>query len=60
MCRIFITHLHGDHCFGLPGLLSLINQMRLFHNRGEMLHVYGPPGLGVRIALEGMFCNGIF
>ncbi|GMH39725.1 hypothetical protein BSKO_07623 [Bryopsis sp. KO-2023] len=43
--RIFITHLHGDHCFGLPGLLNLVSKIRLYHLKGEMLNIYGPPGL---------------
>lgn len=41
--RIFITHLHGDHIFGLPGLLS----SRSFQSseEHEALTLYGPPGL---------------
>lgn len=35
--HIFITHLHGDHCFGLPGLISSFN---LLGRRGK-LHLYG-------------------
>jgi ribonuclease Z len=37
--RIFISHLHGDHFFGLIGLL---NSMHLL-GRKEELHLYGPP-----------------
>lgn len=39
--RIFITHLHGDHIFGLPGLLG----SRSFLGGTEPLTVYGPVGI---------------
>lgn len=39
--KIFITHLHGDHIFGLPGLLS----SRSFQGGEAPLTVYGPVGI---------------
>jgi ribonuclease Z len=39
--HIFISHLHGDHCFGLPGLVS---SFRLL-GRDKPLHIYGPKGI---------------
>jgi len=41
---IFLTHLHGDHCFGLIGLLSTLGLL----GRTAELNVYGPQDL-VRI-----------
>ena len=39
--HIFISHLHGDHYFGLPGLLSTFHLL----GREKELHLYGPPAL---------------
>lgn len=39
--KIFITHLHGDHLFGLPGLLS----SRSFQGGESELVIYGPKGI---------------
>lgn len=35
---VFISHMHGDHLYGLPGLLSTMS----LHGRSEPLAVYGP------------------
>ncbi len=38
---VFISHLHGDHIFGLPGLIT-----SYFHySRTDDLHIIGPPGI---------------
>ncbi len=39
--HIFISHLHGDHFFGLPGLLSSMHLL----GRKQKLFIYAPPGL---------------
>lgn len=39
--KIFITHLHGDHIFGLPGFLS----SRAFQGGVEPLTIFGPVGI---------------
>jgi ribonuclease Z len=46
--HIFISHLHGDHYFGLIGLIS---SMALL-NREQPLHLFAPAGLEEIIALQ--------
>jgi ribonuclease Z len=38
---VFITHIHGDHCYGLPGLLASAGLL----NRTEELLIAGPPAV---------------
>lgn len=45
--HIFISHLHGDHFFGLPGLISTFRLL----GREKELHVYGPKGIKEAITL---------
>lgn len=39
--HVFISHLHGDHFYGLVGLLSTLGIL----NREKELHIYGPKGI---------------
>lgn len=45
--HIFISHLHGDHFFGLPGLVSTFRLL----GRETELHIYGPKGIKEAITL---------
>ena len=51
--KIFITHLHGDHCFGLPGLLSTLGQIGE-PDDGRVLDLYGPVGIAKMV---NTFCE---
>ena len=52
--HIFISHLHGDHCFGLPGLISTFGLL----GRTADLHIHSPKGLEELFApLLSFFCK---
>ena len=51
--HVFISHLHGDHFFGLIGLISTFALL----NRTTDLHVYGPKGIKEIINLQLRFSN---
>ncbi|MGB0836822.1 MAG: ribonuclease Z [Flavobacteriaceae bacterium] len=46
--HIFISHLHGDHFYGLVGLISTLSLL----NRAPDLHIYGPKGIKEIILLQ--------
>lgn len=46
--HIFISHLHGDHFYGLVGLISSFGLLQ----REKELHVYGPKGIKEIITLQ--------
>ncbi|MHC5201794.1 ribonuclease Z [Myroides sp. LJL119] len=51
--HIFISHLHGDHFYGLIGLISTFTLL----NRQADLHVYGPKGIKEVILLQLRLAN---
>ena len=51
--HIFISHLHGDHFYGLVGLISTF----MLLNRQTDLHVYGPKGIKEIILLQLRYSN---
>ena len=51
--HIFISHLHGDHFFGLVGLISTFRLL----NRENELHIYGPIGIKEIITLQLKLSN---
>ena len=51
--HVFISHLHGDHVYGLIGLVSTF----MLLNRVNDLHIYGPKGIKEIIALQLRLSN---
>ncbi len=51
--HVFISHLHGDHYLGLPGLLFSLHLL----GRKKDIHVYSPPGLKKIIQMQFRLCK---
>lgn len=56
LTHIFISHAHGDHCFGLPGLVSTLGML----GRNGDLFIHGPAELETYInSFMEFFCQGL-
>ena len=53
--KIFITHMHGDHIYGLPGLLATLG----LSGNSNGIDIYGPSELRgfLNSALKSSFCK---
>ena len=51
--KIFVTHLHGDHCVGILGLLQTMSMQK----RTETLEIFGPSGIDEFIAANIKILN---
>ena len=54
--HIFISHLHGDHFYGLFGLISTF---QLLGREAEM-HIYGPKGIKEAVLLILKLGGGLY
>ncbi len=53
---VFISHLHGDHCFGLPGMISTFGMT----GRTAPLHIYAPAAFEPILEQTlSFFCQGL-
>ena len=48
--KLCISHWHGDHVFGIPGLLSSMGADRSGQEKEQILHIYGPKGSKVYLS----------
>ncbi len=56
LAHVFISHLHGDHCFGLPGLISTLGMLG---RTGELV-VHGPKEVETYLRpVMDLFCRGM-
>jgi ribonuclease Z len=52
--RILLSHLHGDHCLGLPGILQTLSAT----DYEKTLYIYGP--IGTKKFVDGILSTFIF
>lgn len=51
--NIFITHIHGDHILGVPGLMQTMSML----GRKDPISIYGPPGTKTSVSHLLNACN---